>query len=82
MDQATHIQTKTQLVAFANVVLDMQLSELVQELNHIETISPITQPTEYTKAAINIDQIKSLAEALLEFQEMARKIQKKQNDVV
>ena len=65
---------KQQISMFAQLLLPMQLSEFVEQINYEESIGPILDPTMFRKNMDEIQQLKQLAKAALNYQNEVKKI--------
>ena len=65
---------KQQISMFAQLLLPMDLSKFVEQINYEESIGPILDPTRFRENMSEMQQLKQLARAALDYQNAVKKI--------
>jgi hypothetical protein len=73
MTPAEYQMIQNQISLFAQLVEPLDLAGFIEMADRADTIGPFVDPTMWRDAHKNLDYIKSLAEALLEFQQASAK---------
>ncbi|MGE5572975.1 MAG: hypothetical protein ACM3ZU_08165 [Bacteroidota bacterium] len=68
MTDAEYIETQQQLLLLANIVSQMDLADLLERIQHGETVGPILDPTLFIRGSKKLSAVKRIAQGAQQFQ--------------
>jgi hypothetical protein len=74
MDKTEYSIQLQSILNLATLVNQLKIADVLQAINHAETLGPILDPTTYLKAATSLECQKTIVEAALQFQQAIEEI--------
>ena len=68
-----YAEAQQQLVWLASIVLNLPLDQMLADIAHAEAVGPIVDPTLWIRGHEKLEQVRELAEAVLQVQRVARR---------